>query len=427
MPTSIDERAGRPRSVSVDLRGLPGRLAGGRAWPRLLIIAWLGFLAVPVGNFSREPASPEQVVLVSLVVAAVLGTFVWALPGSLDSQVGRRSLVLPAVSLAAAVVLTLAVSFNWDTVFLFAAVAAGRLRPASRGVAAVVLVTAAAAGTVVAGAMTGGLPAGTTFGVALNFVLNALVIGLVAVSIISMLISIAELRAARAEIARLAVAEERTRIARDLHDLLGHTLSLIALKSELAGRLLPENPARAGEEIRDIETVARDSLREVREAVAGYRLATLSAELAGSRVLLEAAGIACDVQRDVAFLPESADEPLGWAVREGVTNVIRHSGASQCWIRTRHVGDEFGIEILDDGRGADRPAVADRGARGSRVGHGLAGLAERASVLGGRLEAGRRPEGGFRLAVWVLAGAAPARSAEPLTGPRPEERTGATA
>ena len=427
MPTPIDERAGRPRSVRFDLRGLPARPADGRALLRLLVIAWLGFLAVPVGNFSRAPAPAEQVALVSLVVAGVLGTFVWALPGSLESQVGRRSLVLPAVSLAAAVVLTLAAGFNWDSVFLFTAVAAGRLRPARRGVAAVLLVTVAAAGTVIAGAMTGGLPAGTNFGVALNFVLNALVIGLVTVSIISMVITIAELRAARAEIARLAVSEERARIARDLHDLLGHTLSLIALKSELAGRLLPDSPARAGDEIRDIEAVARDSLREVREAVAGYRLATLSAELAGSRVLLEAAGIACDIQRDIAFLPESADEPLGWAVREGVTNVIRHSGASHCWIRTMRMGDEFGIEILDDGRGANRQGVADRGSGSSRAGHGLAGLAERASALGGRLEAGRRPEGGFRLAVWVLAETAPARSSVRPADARPEERTGATA
>jgi two-component system, NarL family, sensor histidine kinase DesK len=408
MPEPIQKRAGGLRGVRFDFRGLPDRLSDGRAWGRILLIGWLAFLVAPVAEFARtEGASPANVVLVAAAVAALLAGFVWSLPGGFEGQVGRRSLVLPMIALTAGVILTLGIGWYWDTVFLFAAIAAGRLRPAGRGAAMVLLVAIGAGVTTTAGALADTLPPGTNFGSGLNFVLNTLLVGLVAVSIFSMLINIAELRAARAEIARLAVAEERARIARDLHDLLGHTLSLIALKSELAGRLLPENPDRAGDEIADIEAVARESLREVREAVSGYRQATLAAELAGARVMLEAAGIACDVTRESAIFPESADEPLGWAVREGVTNVIRHSRAGRCWIRTRREGGEFGVEILDDGRGADPlGAVDEAGENGSRSasrggGNGLAGLAERASAVGGRLETGRRPEGGFRLAVWL--------------------------
>ena len=207
-----------------------------------------------------------------------------------------------------------------------------------------------------------------------------------------MLSTIQELRAAREEIARLAVSEERLRFARDLHDLLGHSLSLITLKSELAGRLIEAAPYKAAGEIEDIENVARDALREVREAVAGYRQPTLEAELAGAREMLDAAGIECrcDGAADSgAALPPSVESVLAWTVREGVTNVIRHSRADTCEVRVSRNVSEAGIEVTDNGRGAGS----------SSSGSGLSGLAERVESRGGSLEAGPRNSGGFRLRV----------------------------
>jgi two-component system sensor histidine kinase DesK len=222
-------------------------------------------------------------------------------------------------------------------------------------------------------------------------------IGLWAIAFVSQVGTVAELRVAREELARRALAEQRLRFARDLHDLLGHSLSLIALKSELAGRLLPAAPERAGSEIREVEAVAREALREVREAVYGYRRPTLGDELAGAGEMLEAAGIAGRIENDAGPLPKPVEATLAWAVREGATNVIRHSRARHCTVR---VGREDGTayaEVRDDGRGRVRAgAVGGRSTGGS----GLAGLAERvADVAGARFEAGPLPEGGFRLRV----------------------------
>src|SRR5262249_3539777 len=143
--------------------------------------------------------------------------------------------------------------------------------------------------------------------------------------------TVAQLRRAREELARGAVNEERLRFARDLHDLLGHSLSTIVLKSELAGRLVP--PGRAAAEIADVQRAARDALQQVRAAVAGYRRPSLVSEIAAARELLAAAGIDARIGPSPAALPLAADGLLGWAVREGVTNVVRHSRARLCTIR----------------------------------------------------------------------------------------------
>jgi Histidine kinase len=137
---------------------------------------------------------------------------------------------------------------------------------------------------------------------------------------------VATLRQTRAELARIAVSEERLRIARDLHDLLGHSLSLIALKAELSRRLISTDTERAGREIAELEAVARQSLSDVRGAVAGYRQPDLASELAAARQLLTAAGIACRIAAPQGLdLPAGVDAVLAWTVREGVTNVVRHS------------------------------------------------------------------------------------------------------
>ncbi|HEX5466973.1 MAG TPA: histidine kinase, partial [Candidatus Limnocylindrales bacterium] len=244
----------------------------------------------------------------------------------------------------------------------------------------------------------------------------------------------AALVAAQEEIARLAVTAERDRIARDLHDVLGHSLSLIAIKSELAGRLLPDDPLRAQAEVQDIERAARESLSAVRETVGGYRQPTLAAELAGAQAALAAAGITGRIEAKAGELPRPVDALLAWAVREGVTNVVRHSRARHCTISTGREGSEASLAIDDDGAapGATTGVGAGAGSAGlsgsaapsgsaaqsgsaapsgsgaevgaglgAVAGSGLRGLAERLAAVGGRLEAGFRPDGGYRLLVRV--------------------------
>jgi two-component system sensor histidine kinase DesK len=199
----------------------------------------------------------------------------------------------------------------------------------------------------------------------------------------------AQLAAAHSEIARLAVADERNRFARDLHDILGHTLTVITVKAELAGRLVRLAPDRAEAEIAELEGIARHALHDVRDAVAGYREVVLAGELASARTALAAAGIEAELPESVDQVPADRQEMFAWVVREGVTNVIRHSSAKRCWIRI--TPDE--VEITDDGRGAvDGPAGG---------GHGLAGLRERAEAAGGTLTVGRSTAGGFALSVRV--------------------------
>jgi two-component system sensor histidine kinase DesK len=229
----------------------------------------------------------------------------------------------------------------------------------------------------------------------------ALAIGLWSIAFVGQVAAVAQLRAAREELARLAVSEERLRFARDLHDLLGHSLSLITLKGELAERLLPDTPEnrRAIEEVRGLQGVARGALKEVREAVSGYRRPSLDEELAGACAMLEAAGISCRARKEVGVLPRDAEGILTWVVREGATNVVRHSRAKRCEIRLARDGESVRAEVRDDGLGP-RPKHADNGVGGS----GLAGIAERVQAGGGQFEAGPLREGGFGLRVMLPLG-----------------------
>ncbi|MEV4475962.1 MULTISPECIES: sensor histidine kinase [Nonomuraea] len=186
------------------------------------------------------------------------------------------------------------------------------------------------------------------------------------------------LRLAQDEVARLAATEERLRIARDLHDLLGHSLSLIVLKSELAGRLAEESP-RARQEIADIESVARKALTEVREAVTGYRQRSLAEELDSARAVLAAAGVAADVRVAGGPPPAVLDELFGWSVREGVTNVVRHAHATRCEITVTVSESGAVLEIVDDGDGGGGPYA---------MGSGLRGLTERVTGANGTVTVG---------------------------------------
>ncbi|HEX8036298.1 MAG TPA: sensor histidine kinase, partial [Ktedonobacterales bacterium] len=252
----------------------------------------------------------------------------------------------------------------------------------------------------------------------LSAVLMIFIIGVAVITVVRAVTANRELRAQREEMARVtAVMEERLRIARDLHDLLGHNLSLIALKSELARRLLDAAPQRAAVEIGEIEGVARTALQEVREAVATYRQPTLAGELRGAQEILALAGIACRCDADeylTRVMPFLVEGVLAWTVREGVTNVIRHSNARQCRIRVTQVEGDVQVEVMDDGSPRDTTSAVALPTDGvemtdvqparSLSGNGLRGLAERVTALGGRFDAGPCAGGGFRLAVSVPRG-----------------------
>jgi len=195
-----------------------------------------------------------------------------------------------------------------------------------------------------------------------------------------------EVLAVREENARLALEDERNRFARDLHDILGHSLTVITVKAELANRLIDVDADRAGAELDDLERLSRDALADVRRAVEGYRELTLPGELARARTALSAAEIEADLPNATDDIPSDRRELFAWTVREGITNVIRHSGARRC----RVVLGEHEVEILDDGRGAPVPAS----------GHGLTGLRERAARLGGTVVT-RSLDPGFSLRVVV--------------------------
>jgi two-component system sensor histidine kinase DesK len=218
-----------------------------------------------------------------------------------------------------------------------------------------------------------------------------LAFGAAAIAIRQLTISVEQLRTARAALAHWAVDQERLRFARDLHDLLGHSLSLITLKSELAGRLLPVSPDRAAVEVSDVERAARTALQQVRAAVVGYRQPRLRTELSAACEVLAAAGIGVGIEDMLGPPSPELDSLLAWAVREGVTNVVRHSRARRCEICLVRVGDAVRLTLSDDGPGPDGGVPA--------AGSGLIGLAERAAAHGGTVEAVPLPEGGFRLTV----------------------------
>ena len=209
--------------------------------------------------------------------------------------------------------------------------------------------------------------------------------------------AVAELRRTREELARTAVDAERLRFARDLHDLLGHTLSVMVVKAQVTRKLAARDPELAAQQAMDIEEIGREALAEVRQTVAGYRGRGLARELEAARTALAGAGLTVAVRQDGPPVPAGADALLGWVVREGVTNVIRHSGGHECQVEVRNAGGCATVTIRDDG-----PTWSGAGAAGplSAGGHGLAGLRERLAADGGTLLAGPEP-GGFRLTATV--------------------------
>ncbi|WP_030588351.1 sensor histidine kinase [Streptomyces rimosus] len=221
--------------------------------------------------------------------------------------------------------------------------------------------------------------------------------GMIAATVLHLFDTIKQLDATRQELARTAVEKERLRFSRDLHDLLGHTLSVIVVKAEAVRRLAPRDVDAALGQAADIEAVGRQALTEIREAVTGYREGSLGTELDRARSALQAAGIEPVVRESGPPLPPQASALLGWVVREGVTNAIRHSGATRCEIevRTDASAGRARLTITDDGRGPAAPSATPAVSGGT----GLKGLTERLAAAGGTLDSGPDGRRGFRLVV----------------------------
>ena len=388
-------------SVGVDERGRPDERPAGQRWGPLLfgsayyrrapggarlgaVLIWLAFIIFPLVDAigKREPAVKHGLVIgaAALFVAAYIGMVITWRAG----RQTRLTIALFVALLAAATALTVFQASSWGFLFTYCAACAAFLAPAGAGIYAVLSCSALAGITTAI--------AGANGGTVISYVASSAGIGLLMLVMSDLRQRNAQLNEARAELASMAVAQERERFARDLHDLLGHSLSVITLKAELAGRMLTDRPGDAAREVAELEQVARTALSEVRDAVSGYRQPTLDGELAGARMALAAAGVETDVQEARVPLDPTVEAVLAWAVREGATNVIRHSGAHHCTLRISASLTDAGVEVIDDGVGEE---VSRNG------GHGIAGLAERAGLVNGRIEAGALAGGGYRLAVTV--------------------------
>jgi two-component system sensor histidine kinase DesK len=372
-----------------------------RLW-RLYAAFWLVCLVFPLFVLVQAQLPPMRLLVALAGLLSFVASYVWVMWPHPLSSAGRaraRSRRAPLlVALLTVLVLFLSLMYGSAFLWLFVGVGAiaGSALPARSAFVAVMLLTLLTLFTGVG--LSGGI-ARTDWLHIIPLVLLVRGLGLDIAGLARLARALNELHAARRELARLAVIEERLRLARELHDLLGHSLSVISLKSELAGRLVETAPARAAAEMKEVERVARQTLREVREAVAGYRQPQLASELDGARQLLEAAGIACQIEHSAGALPPAADAVLAWAVREGVTNVIRHSRARWCSIQVTSLDGTVHAEIINDG-------CRDQGDKGQgarrRTGSGLAGLAERVAAARGHLETGPLlAEDTQRFRLWV--------------------------
>jgi two-component system, NarL family, sensor histidine kinase DesK len=354
---------------------------------RLYLLFWLIIcLFFPLASLVSKPDAWPRLAVGSLALLFFAISYTWVMwphPASRGARTrgqSRLSLLLLVALCVQATVFSLLDGPAWLWLFLGVSAMAGVVLPMRPAGMVVVLLTAL---TLLITLITHGGLAGIDWWwlIALMLLVRGLGLDMIGVSRLGS--ALRELHATRRELARLAVIEERERLSRDLHDLLGQTLSVITLKSELARGLITEDPARCAQELAEIEQVGRMTLREVRKTVSGYRQPRLSSELDGARQLLEAAGISSSIEEFPGELPQPLDAVLAWTVREGVTNVIRHSRARHCLLRFTRDQGWIGVEMLNDREGTE-DACTQRIGQGS----GLFGLRERVSGRGGTMEAG---------------------------------------
>ncbi|WP_441245971.1 sensor histidine kinase [Kitasatospora sp. McL0602] len=232
--------------------------------------------------------------------------------------------------------------------------------------------------------------------------------GLVVYGISRLAEYVSVLHETRGELARMAVSNERLRFARDLHDLLGYSLSAISLKSELIRRLLPASPDRAREEVSEVLDISRQALADVRLVASGYRDMSLVQECASAREVLRAAEVDAALTVSVGELPPAVDTVLATVLREGMTNLLRHSRVRSCTIEAVQEGDSVRLSVVNDGV---EPGVGTVDPHG---GSGLGNLTLRVRAMGGTLSAGLRTDGRFHLVATVPVEAAPDSSGSEL-------------
>ncbi|MFF3914843.1 sensor histidine kinase [Streptomyces sp. NPDC001852] len=354
----------------------------------LWIGVWLIFLSSPVQDLTSGRHTTGGTVAGALGLTAFVVTYLSLVFRNMGRPFSPRTVVsMISVMAVLAPLLVYTLGPAWLGLFVYLSVACGATMPVRAAFWAIPAATVAMA---LVGLRWHEKPDVT--------LLLVPMIGFAMIGVGQLVRTTIELRKARATVAQLAANEERLRLARDLHDLLGHSLSLITLKSELAGRMLPDHPDKAAQQVADIEQVSRQALVDVREAVTGYRRARLGAELAGAQVALTAAGVTAEVPAEPALdgVPEESESALAWALREAVTNVVRHSGADRCLVQLTHRqtldGALLELSVEDNGSGE----------AGGIPGNGLSGLMERLEKAGGTLEAGRIKHG-FRLVARVPA------------------------
>ena len=353
---------------------------------RWFMVAWVLFFIPPAIAILAAGLEPQHEG-VAFGVAAWCGIWTW-----LWLRAAGRSYVAEAVGLVAiTVILTLFTLIEPTTVstfLVFSFIVAGTCFPLRRALwimGALVLLQLVLAVIRL-----------TDLASALNSLVNSVLVGGVGVGARLLWQSYRELVAAREEIARLAVSEERLRFSRDLHDLLGQSLAVLVLKSELVAKQVPpDTDAATRQELRDLAHVARKSLNDVREAAAGYRRPSLSMEIGNASSALRAAGIGLRVDDTLGRVAAEQDSVLAWCLREGVTNVLKHSGAKNCVLKLARLDGDAALELVDDGRGT-------AGLDGRGV--GLIGLRERVELAGGKFEVGSEPEAGVRIRVVLPAG-----------------------
>lgn len=401
--------------VSTECAGTGGNPAASRFGWRVrvaLSLIWLAYLAYPVANLLSTHPSPvrlglDAAALLGFAVTYVIGMLrpvlpldgtpgAWAMrPASWTGWVAVRVGLLTGL----AVVLTLANGSAWVGLFLYPIGLTGASSGGRAGMLRILGLAGLATGCAVVTAGVG--PSGL-----LGFELTMLAVGVSTLGFRRLAVTNAELHHTRVELARRAVLDERLRFSRDLHDLLGHSLTLVALKLQVARHLVEVDPSRVAGELDDIERVVRRALTEVRQAVGGYRRVTLADELAGARLALVSAGVELDERTALEGEPlsETVEAALAWAVREGTTNLLRHARARTCRIDAGLDSRSIFLELRDDGVGGREtigPSAAD-----AAGGQGLAGLRERIQQAGGRLVAGPAAAGGFHLRVeFPLSGA----------------------
>jgi two-component system sensor histidine kinase DesK len=375
-------------------------LAGRPAvWLRVLFsLVWVVYLAQPLSSMFREHhgagwLAAAAAVTAGFCVAFVLAVTIWRSQPRLAS----RALVAMVALAAAFSLLFPGQHAGGNVVWIFVSSAAGWVVTNRRAA------LRALAGIAACYLLFSWLAHDGTGNILLTLI-PVLFVGFTMFGIKMQIRLLGELRQAREEVVQLGASQERLRLARDMHDLTGQSLSMITLKSELAGRLLDRLPAsqerdRVREEIEQVAAVSRQTLRDIREAISGYRRPTLAVEIVTARTALASAGITAHEDTDLTLLSgtfgQDEEAALAWCLREAVTNVIRHSGATSCHISLAKKAGSVSLTVRDDGAGIRRDKRAS-----PTGGAGLHGMAERLRAVGGRLEL-LPADSGFQLVATV--------------------------